>query len=65
MEVVNHVLDHKITVGSVGVWTGKTQTMIVTDLHILEINNDKTTKDVNIDDCVLITFTDAANEMRN
>jgi ATP-dependent exoDNAse (exonuclease V) beta subunit len=59
--VVDHVLERKVTVVSAGAGTGKTHTMIATVLHILDVS-----KDVNIDDFILITFTNAAtDEMRN
>lgn len=59
--VVDHVIDKRVTVVSAGAGTGKTHTMVATVLEILENSTD-----VNIDDFVLITFTNAAtDEMRN
>lgn len=60
-KVVDHVITNKVTVVSAGAGTGKTHTMIATVLHFLEVEND-----INVDDFVLITFTNAAaDEMRN
>lgn len=59
--VVDHVLSNPVTVVSAGAGTGKTHTMIATVLHILDCKKNK----VNIDNFILITFTNkAADEMK-
>lgn len=59
--IVDHVLSNSVTVVSAGAGTGKTHTMIAAVLHILDCKKNE----VNIDNFILITFTNkAADEMK-